>query len=108
MRGSRSDARLRQLCREVERTLGASLASLDDLALSTLIVDTVVPYPDAARLLVVVCPSLEDPLVPELLLERLARAKGYLRADLASAINRKRTPELFFQIGSPAPPRVTS
>jgi ribosome-binding factor A len=35
--------------------------------------------------------------VPELL-ERLARRRGPLRAEVAASLQRKRTPELFFRV----------
>ena len=84
-----ADRKLKQLCREVYRVL--TQAVLD----SASIVD-VRPAPDASRLAVQV--HVEEGADPEEVLERLQKLKGYLRSELAAAIQRKRTPELVFEV----------
>ena len=86
-----------QLCREAERTLGAVLAGeCDDDVLRELTVLSVVPAPNAGRLLVTVAAPGHVPV--EEVLERLGQVMGQLRSELASAVSRRRTPELAFQV----------
>ena len=87
------------LCREVERTLGYAFAAAGDPVLRDLTVVDVTPAPNAARLAVVVAPSCPlDEERARALLERLARARSGLRAELASVLQRKRTPDLQFAL----------
>ena len=92
--------KLRQLCRQVERAVSTALA--DDVAdevLLDLAVATVLPWPNASRLLVVVEPTSPDEEIDrEAVLEHLRAAKPELRAVVAGVIHRKRTPELCFEI----------
>ena len=92
--------KLRQLCRQVERAVSTALG--DDVAdevLLDLIVTTVLPWPNASRLLVVVEPtSTQADIDRSLVLQHLADAKAELRAVIAGAINRKRTPEICFEV----------
>ena len=96
----RVDRRAQQLCREVQRTLTAALGALDDPCLSGLIVDAVEPAPDSARLLVSVMPAPAE-ADPAGVLDRLRRLTGRLRAEIAAALQRKRTPELAFRLVLP-------
>ncbi|WP_435010025.1 ribosome-binding factor A [Tundrisphaera lichenicola] len=91
--GSRGKPRhkARQLCRQVLEVLDSLL---DDLA-----VVSVDPAPDAATLLVTVAgrPAIL-PVSPSTILERLDRASGWLRSEVASAITRKRAPLLVYRV----------
>lgn len=94
------DNKVGQLCREVQHTIWLSLSGeCHDEVLSELCVHSVVPAPDAGRLLVRVYfanPRAVVPLVE--LLQRLAAATPWIRREVARAIVRKRAPELAFQL----------
>ncbi len=98
-----SKRKLRQLCRQVERAVSTALADdCHDSVLLELLVHTVLPWPNASRLLVAVSPSDPDGKIDrDLVLLRLEAAKPTLRAVVATAIHRKRTPNLCFEIFSP-------
>ena len=68
-----------------------------DQMLQEVMVESVRPAPDATRLLVVLTTSRPNSDVPEML-RRLEHIRPRLRAEVASAITRKRAPELVFQI----------
>ena len=71
-----------------------------DPLLQDLAVEAVHPAPDATRLLVVL--TARRPAVEALeILERLEQVRGHLRAEVAAAVNRKRAPELAFQLSLP-------
>ncbi len=95
--------KLRQLCRQVERAVSTALA--DDVAddvLRDILVTTVLPWPNASRLLVVVMPTVPGTEIDRAsILESLQDAKAELRQVVAGAIHRKRTPELCFEIVQP-------
>jgi ribosome-binding factor A len=91
-----------QLCREVQRTLAAALGALDDPSLLGLTVDTVEPAPDMSRLLVTILPP-PGAVDEAALLARLRRLAGFLRAEIAAALQHKRTPELAFRLALLAP-----
>jgi ribosome-binding factor A len=88
-----------QLCSEVSKTIGFTLAweTNDDL-LSSLIVESVVPAPDSGRLLVSVSFQGAGAVQAEEIMERLHHITGKLRAAVAAAIHRRRVPELTFQV----------
>jgi ribosome-binding factor A len=66
--------------------------------LQSLQVIEVRPAPDASQLLVLVSPASNDSAVdPAMVLKHLAVANGRLRAEVASAIVRRRAPKLIFQ-----------
>jgi ribosome-binding factor A len=93
-----------QLCGQVARTLQGVLAGEtgDDL-LRELQVESVVPAPTSARLLVTL--TLVTPgagVHVEEVLARLHSAQGLLRGEVAAAINRRRVPELMFRLIGPA------
>lgn len=95
--------KLRQLCRQVERAVSTALGDdvADDLLLD-LAVTTVLPWPNASRLLVVVEPtSPDEPIDRDAVLDHLRAVKGELREVVAGAIHRKRTPELCFEVFRP-------
>src|SRR5260370_1876476 len=89
-----------QLCRQVADTLGAVLAGecADDL-LRDLFVASVEPHPTAVRLLVTLTPAPSaGPFDPAEVLGRLDAVAGRLRAEVASAIHRRKAPELLFRL----------
>lgn len=93
--------KLRQLCRQVERALVTAIADDRRETVRGLLVDTVLPWPNAARLLVAVRPS--DPSADvdrEAILGALGDAKADLREVVAGAVHRKRVPDLCFEIFS--------
>ena len=96
----RSTRKVLQLCREVQRTLGAVLAGeCDDDVLRDLFVQSVVPAPNAARLLVTVSLAPSGRAVgTEDVLRRLHEASARLRGEVAAAVNRRKAPELAFQV----------
>ena len=101
-RGSTFDSKHRrkldQLCRQAYRALSYAIpGDLADSLLQELSIDQVLPAPDAGRLLVrLICPRPSAD--PARILERLGQVEGYLRAQVAAAITRKRAPELTFQL----------
>ena len=90
-----------QLCGQVQRTLAFLLESeVADECLQGLTVEAVLPYPHSGCLLVVLRPwdrTRSYDLAP--VMRRLGELKGYWRSEIGRAINRKRTPELVFQLG---------
>lgn len=103
-----SKRKLRQLCRQVERAVSTALA--DDVAdelLLDFMVTTVLPWPNASRLLVVLEPCEPDADIDrDAVLSRLEAAKSELRLVIAGAIHRKRTPDLCFEVFRPRDPRA--
>ena len=89
-----------QLCGQVARALGVVLGECGDDVLRNLGVAAVDPAPDSSRLLVAVY-SLEGSTDPEAVVERLGRAYGLLRSEVAAAIHRRKVPELTFRIVKP-------
>jgi len=94
---ARIDRKLGPLCREVERTLAFALADARDPRLRDLTVIAVIPAPDASRLEIAVTTGPEG-CAPDELLTALTLARGSLRAELARALQRKRTPEIAFVV----------
>ena len=89
-----------QLCGQIARTLSRVLAweSADEL-LRSLTVESVEPAPDSTRVLVTVSSSASAATQDAAqLLERLRRATGKLRTEVAASIHRKRVPELIFRV----------
>jgi ribosome-binding factor A len=90
-----------QLCGQVADTLAGFFAGCGDDVLRELLVISVTPAPNSARLLVTVAPGLPDTAPePARVLERLQHAQARLRAEVASAIHRKRVPELAFRVAT--------
>jgi ribosome-binding factor A len=97
--GPSSDRKVRQLCGQVAETLGQVLAGQRDEILSSLLVETVEPAPNAARLLVTVCALLPvKGCGPDEVISRLELCSGRLRAEVAAAITRRRAPTLVFRV----------
>ena len=98
-RSARAEHKTRQLCRQAYRALVSALAGeCGDPVLQGLTVLAVTPGPDASRLLVDVQPGAEALRLPlHEILGRLEHVRGLLRHAVASAIVRKRAPELVFR-----------
>jgi hypothetical protein len=95
------DYKTAALCKHVRRIVGLTLAGeCSDPVLQDLIVDEVLPAPNAGRLLVRVLLRLYGPESPGVIevLQRLAAVQGLLRMRVGETIARKRTPELVFDV----------
>lgn len=92
--------KVQQLCRQVEERLGLVLAGeIDDPALQDLYVMDVSPEPGSGRLIVRLARAPGTANTPtSALLPRLDALRSFFREEVASAIHRKRTPDLVFQI----------
>jgi ribosome-binding factor A len=101
---ARGERKVQQLCKEVERTLAYALPACGDAVVRGLGIVSVAPAPDASRLMVMLAPSSSLDVAVGVLLERLQLVRGFLRAEIAAALQRKRTPELAFQIVPPRAP----
>lgn len=90
-----------QLCEQVAQTLSGVLGECDDDVLRDLLVTSVVPAPDASRLLVTLtaAPSASSLDIAEVL-QRLEQQRARLRAEVAAAIHRRRVPELTYRLMS--------
>jgi ribosome-binding factor A len=89
-----AERKCKQVCREVYRVLAQ--AEPRDPHLEGLVVLEVAPAPDASRLAVRV--QLAAGVEVDAALAALARWKGGLRGEIAQALQRKRTPELVFEV----------
>ena len=98
--GDKPDYKTAALCKQVRRVVSLALAGeCGDPVLQSLIVDEVLPAPNAGRLLVRAFLPKGDASVGVIaVLQRLAAVEGVLRASVAEGISRKRTPELVFDI----------
>lgn len=95
-RDHRAERKTRQLCREVRDVLSLALSTLDDEALEGAWVADVLPGADASQLrVIVIAPGRSD---PDAAYDALRRAASLLRAEMAQAIARKRTPQLTFEL----------
>jgi ribosome-binding factor A len=98
--GAKPDYKTAALCKQVRRSVAMTLAGeCADEVLQGLMVDDVLPAPNAGRLLVRVVLRTADPAVTMVdVLQRLEKVHGLLRARVGEAIVRKRTPELAFDV----------
>ena len=99
---AKEDRKLAQLCAQVEEIVSLALGDSADQRLHDLIVQSVSPGPDGARLLVAVVAT--NPLDLDSLEElhgALESARPWLRQQVAAEIHRKRTPDLAFQVLPP-------
>jgi ribosome-binding factor A len=88
-----------QLCSQVEHTLSLVLAECGTECLRDLLVATVEPAPDSSRLLVTLSPAPSAESADfNLVLAALERAQSLLRREVASAIHRKKVPQLTFRM----------
>jgi ribosome-binding factor A len=100
----RLERKVCQLCRQVAETLDEVLADCGDGVLRNLRVATVVPCPNASRLLVTVAPvdgRLAPEAGPKVVMDHLERASGHLRYEIAASVTRKRAPLLFYRLAEP-------
>ena len=89
----------RQLCSQVAQALALILSSeFEDELLLGLTVLAVEPAPNESQLLVTLQSDVAEQQLREAILARLARATGFLRAEVATAITRKRAPQLVFHV----------
>jgi ribosome-binding factor A len=99
---AKQDRKLAQLCAEIEEIVGLALGDAADHRLHDLVVRSVTPGPDGARLLVaVVATRALDLDSLEELHGALQSARPWLRQQIAAEIHRKRTPDLAFQVLPP-------
>jgi ribosome-binding factor A len=99
----KQDRKAKQLCRQVAETLDLVLSGdCHDPTLQSLRVVTVVPAPDASRLLVTLCADVPDGQFDrDAILGLLNKHTGRLRSEIATAITRKRVPLLTFHVTGP-------
>lgn len=90
------DRKMKQLAREAYRVLSQALGALADPRLESAFLVDVRPAPDAGRLAAQV--SAGDGSTVAEVEAALAAARGTLRGELASALARKRTPDLVFEV----------
>ncbi len=87
-----------QLCGQVATTLQGLLPSCGDDVLRDLEVIGVTPA-GSGRLLVTVGPAPSAQVLAEaIILEHLARAHGWLRNEVATAVHRRKAPDLVFRV----------
>ena len=98
--GTTADRKLerkeRQLCRQVQEAVSEALAGIEDDVLLDVWVSSVEPAPDAGRLAIII--EAPNRVSPEDVLARLDKNAGFLRAEVAGAITRKRVPTLTFRV----------
>ena len=103
--GDKPDYKTAALCKQVRRILSLTLAGeCGDPLLQELIVDEVLPAPNAGRLLVRVLLRARPDITLADILQRLAAVEGLLRHRVGESIARKRTPELTFDVTPLLPP----
>ncbi len=92
--------KVQQLCAQVREVIGLSLAERwDDPLIERVSVVSVTPAPDATRLLVLVTVDPGDePVDVQELLDALRALRPDLRREISAEINRKKTPELAFEL----------
>jgi ribosome-binding factor A len=94
----KSDRKVKQLCRQAQRALSLAIGGeLADPMLSDLWVEDVRPAPDAGRLCVRLRMPTRGADVAEIY-RRLDAVEGFLRAEVARDITRKRAPQLTFEL----------
>jgi ribosome-binding factor A len=101
----RPDRKTLQLCEQVRQALEYALSgeSNDDL-LRMLYVARVEPAPDADRLMVTVVPLTKDEHPdPADVMTRLHDHSGSLRSSVASAISRRKVPDLIYRYADSDP-----
>ena len=101
-RQGRPNHRVRQLCRQVERTLNYLISGeCDDDLLRDLYVQSVIPFPDEGSMLVTLAPLSADRRPdPAAVLAHLAARHDMLRAEVAGAVHRRRAPDWRYRISS--------
>lgn len=95
------DHKLAQLRAQVEEAVSYALGASRDPVLRDLLVVSVTSVRGAALLDIKVTTLENSPILEAApILEKLNRAKGYLRSEIASGINRKRCPDICFSVAS--------
>src|SRR5262249_51239368 len=89
-----------QVCRQVFDALSYALAELDDPLIDRLVLVSVTPAPNAARVQVNLTAARAD-LSSDAALARLHAVAGELREEVAAELTRRRVPELVFRIAPP-------
>lgn len=89
------DAHGAQILHSARQTLALALEDARDPVLTRASLVDVLPHPDASCLRLVLSTEAAD---VEATREALARAKGWLRGELATDLDRRRTPELVFTV----------
>ena len=94
------DRKTDQLCAQVQQALGFLLETEStDESLQGFYVAAVTPYPNASRLLIELQQwDRNRSLDLKTVLAHLAEAKTYWRLEVGRATNRKKTPDLMFQV----------
>src|SRR5690606_31025477 len=97
------DRKAQQLCRQAAETIDQIFAGeLGDAALNHLRVVSVIPAPDASRLLVTLVATEQDVPFDRLATEqKLLEVTGLLRSAVAAAITRRKASNLSFVIIGP-------
>jgi ribosome-binding factor A len=98
-----------QLCGQVARTLAGVFGECGDAVIRELLIESVVPAPNSSRLLVTVSlpghalgATAQSPAdQARRASQHLERAHGLLRAEVATAIHRRRAPDLLFRVVVP-------
>lgn len=105
-RANRNHRKAYQLCRQVADTLHYVLhGDGENELLSSLMVSQVLPAPDTARMLVIVQSDLPPhSYQPNEIIALLDSQVGRLRTEITRSINRKKTPQLIFQVVMPMRP----
>ena len=98
-KAEKEDRKTLQLCKQIGRALSLVLAGCcGDSVLGDVEVVDVVAAPDSGHLAVLVrLDSTASATPPEIVLERLNSARGFLRTQVAAEIRRRRVPELSFR-----------
>ncbi len=96
------DRKVFQLCAQAERALVCAFGQSREPLVLDLQVHAVQPCPSASRLLVLVQPVAKAGAVNRgEILDALGREKGRLRTAVAQTVNRKRAPDLLFELAPP-------
>lgn len=88
-----------QLCEQVRVSLHGVLAACADDVVRDLQVLTVLPAPHSGRLQIAVAiPAVADAIDRETVQTRLRAVGGWIRSEVASAIHRRKVPELVWDV----------
>lgn len=105
LRGRKANYKALQVCRQVERALALEMHSVTPPECAELMIQSVLPLEDSrgqsrSNLLIVTLQVSSLKTQEELrnLEYQLLQSKGALRAIVASAIHRRKTPELTFRL----------
>jgi ribosome-binding factor A len=95
----KEERKLAQLCAQVEQIISFALGEAKDERLRAIAVRSVLPGPDAGRLLVSLTAHEQLTIEQiEQLHAALEHARAWLRRQVAEGIHRKRAPELAFVV----------